>query len=106
MHAGRHYTFKEVFLWTRRETFVFVALGILPPLLHAFGVPLPPVPWQPIAVLGTAVAFITGFKSNAAYGRLWEARKIQGLAEGPLWSSFRAPRVEIRDGTTDGYAVP
>jgi putative membrane protein len=36
------------------------------------------VPWQPIAIMGTAVAFIVGFKNNASYSRLWEARQIYG----------------------------
>jgi ion channel-forming bestrophin family protein len=36
------------------------------------------LPWTPVAVLGTAVAFLTGFKGNAAYNRLWEARQIWG----------------------------
>lgn len=36
------------------------------------------LPWQPIAVIGTAVAFYLGFKNNQAYDRLWEARKVWG----------------------------
>jgi len=36
------------------------------------------IPWFPIAVIGTAVAFYLGFKNNQAYDRLWEARKIWG----------------------------
>jgi putative membrane protein len=36
------------------------------------------VPWLPISVVGTAVAFYVGFKNNSAYDRLWEARKIWG----------------------------
>lgn len=36
------------------------------------------IPWQPIAVIGTAVAFYLGFKNNQAYDRLWEARKVWG----------------------------
>lgn len=36
------------------------------------------IPWLPIAVIGTAVAFYIGFKNNQAYDRLWEARKIWG----------------------------
>jgi putative membrane protein len=31
-----------------------------------------------LAVIGTAVAFIVGFRNNASYGRIWEARKIWG----------------------------
>ena len=36
------------------------------------------VPWLPLSVIGTAVAFYVGFKNNQAYDRLWEARKIWG----------------------------
>lgn len=36
------------------------------------------IPWLPVAMVGTAVAFITGFKNNASYARLWEARQIWG----------------------------
>ncbi|MEO1448637.1 MAG: bestrophin family ion channel [Bacteroidota bacterium] len=36
------------------------------------------IPWLPLAVIGTAVAFYVGFKNNSAYGRMWEARKIWG----------------------------
>lgn len=36
------------------------------------------VPWQPVALVGTALAFYLGFKNNASYDRLWEARKIWG----------------------------
>lgn len=78
MHAGRHYTLKEVFFWTLRESVVFTALGALPPLLVLGGVPPPELAWPPVALLGTAVAFMTGFKSNAAYNRAWEARQIWG----------------------------
>jgi len=37
------------------------------------------IPWLPLSVIGTAVAFYVGFKNNSAYDRLWEARKIWGL---------------------------
>lgn len=36
------------------------------------------IPWVPVALIGTAVAFFVGFKNNQAYDRLWEARKIWG----------------------------
>jgi putative membrane protein len=36
------------------------------------------IPWLPISVIGTAVAFYVGFKNNQSYDRLWEARKIWG----------------------------
>jgi len=36
------------------------------------------IPWLPLSVIGTAVAFYLGFKNNSSYARLWEARKIWG----------------------------
>jgi ion channel-forming bestrophin family protein len=79
MHTGRHYTFKEVSLWTRRETAIFLLIAALPTMLHtSLGWTWLAIPWLPIAMVGTAVAFVTGFKNNASYGRLWEARQIWG----------------------------
>ncbi|MDX5321960.1 MAG: hypothetical protein LPK45_12520 [Bacteroidota bacterium] len=34
--------------------------------------------WQPISIIGIAVAFYLGFKNNSSYDRTWEARKIWG----------------------------
>ncbi len=103
MHAGKNYTVKEVLLWTRRESILFLVIAALPVILHAAGIELPPLPWQPIAVLGTAVAFVTGFKSNAAYGRTWEARKIWG----GIVNASRSFCVLVRDfvQTDDGGAT-
>lgn len=36
------------------------------------------VPLTPVGLIGTAVAFMIGFQNNAAYDRIWEARKIWG----------------------------
>lgn len=78
MHAGRHYSLKEVSTWTRRETAIFVLIAAVPTLLYALGYTGIALSWLPIALIGTAVAFITGFKNNASYARLWEARQIWG----------------------------
>ena len=79
MHAGRSFRLKEILYWTRRETLVFLALSSTVTALYALqGWTWIAVPWVPVALIGTAVAFITGFKNNASYGRLWEARKIWG----------------------------
>lgn len=79
MHAGRNYSLREVAVWTRRETAVFVLVATLPTALHALlGWRWLALPWPPLAIIGTAVAFVTGFKNNASYSRLWEARQIWG----------------------------
>ena len=48
------------------------------------------IPWQPIAVVGTAVAFYLGFKNNQSYDRVWEARKVWGaiVNSSRAWGSY------------------
>lgn len=47
-------------------------------LFHFFNWQWMIIPWVPVALIGTAEAFLVGFKNNQAYDRLWEARKIWG----------------------------
>lgn len=47
-------------------------------LLYFFEIITIKIPWLPISVIGTAVAFFVGFKNNQAYDRWWEARKVWG----------------------------
>lgn len=59
------------------------------------------IPWLPLSVIGTAVAFYIGFKNNQAYDRLWEARKIWGA----IVNSSRALGSTIRSYVTNEYAT-
>ncbi len=36
------------------------------------------LPWQPVSLVGIALAFYLGFKNNSSYDRVWEARTIWG----------------------------
>ncbi|MEM7185231.1 MAG: bestrophin family ion channel [Bacteroidota bacterium] len=47
-------------------------------LLYYYEIIAISLPWLPVSVIGTAVAFYVGFKNNQAYDRMWEARKIWG----------------------------
>ena len=47
-------------------------------MFDVFGLKWVQLPWGPVAILGTAVAFVISFQNNAAYERTWEARKIWG----------------------------
>lgn len=65
--------------WTRRDIFKFILIGAIPVFFYkGLGFYWLHLPWLPIGVVGTAVAFIVSFKNNASYDRLWEARKIYG----------------------------
>jgi putative membrane protein len=78
MHTGRRYSPLDFFRWTRRDTYWMLLLSTIPTVLYAFGLTFIALPWQPIAIMGTVVAFIVGFKNNASYNRIWEARQIYG----------------------------
>ena len=79
MHTKKTYTAFEMAWWTRFEAFLF--FGIIAgwaALYYFFDLEWLRVPWTPLALIGTAVAFVIGFQNNSAYGRIWEARKIWG----------------------------
>ncbi|HMP99982.1 MAG TPA: bestrophin family ion channel [Cyclobacteriaceae bacterium] len=79
MHAGSNYTLREFLYWTRREIYWLVLLAlILTSLYELLSLKWLALPWLPVALLGTAAAFLVAFKNNASYGRLWEARIIWG----------------------------
>lgn len=78
MHTGKRYTPFEFLKWTRRDVFWMIVIATVPTTGYALGLTFLALPWQPIAIMGTAVAFIVGFKNNASYNRIWEARQIYG----------------------------
>jgi ion channel-forming bestrophin family protein len=94
MHAGRHYSFWGFLVWTRRELVKLFFLALIPTVLYRLcGFKFLSISWVPIAMLGTAVSFIVGFKNNASYNRLWEARQIYG----GIINASRAFGVMVRD---------
>lgn len=79
MLIKKRFSVKELFLWSRRETAAtLLYAAVLTALYSEFGFTFLNVPWTPVALLGTAVAFLVGFQNNSAYDRIWEARKIWG----------------------------
>jgi len=79
MHIKKTYTAIEMAWWTRFETFLFIfIITFWVAIYYFFEVDWFKIPWTPLALIGTAVAFVIGFQNNAAYGRIWEARKIWG----------------------------
>ena len=65
--------------WTRYETIIFICISVAwAAAYHFLDLDWLKIPWTPLALIGTAVAFVIGFQNNSAYGRIWEARKIWG----------------------------
>lgn len=79
MHSGRRFKLGEVIYWTRRDIYYFIGFATIPTVLYYFfGIKWLIIPWVAIALVGTATAFIVGFKNTQTYNRLWEARQIWG----------------------------
>jgi putative membrane protein len=79
MFTERKLPFFGMMKWTRRDIYLFIIIGTIPVFMYkGLGLYWLHLPWLPIGVVGTAVAFIVSFKNNASYDRLWEARKIYG----------------------------
>lgn len=78
MHIGTHYKLGEFLRWTRRDIYGLLVVATIPTLLYVAGLTWIAIPWVPVALIGTAAAFIVGFKNTQTYNRLWEARQIWG----------------------------
>jgi putative membrane protein len=94
MHSGKSYKLSEFLLWTRRNIYITLIIGIVPVVLYqVFDLKFIAIPWTVVALLGTATAFIVGFKNTQTYNRTWEARQIWGA----ILNSSRAFGTMSRD---------
>lgn len=100
MYTKKGYTLKDMVLWTRHETILLTVIAIVPVVIYeALDQKWLHLPWLPIAVVGTAVAFIVSFQNNATYDRLWEARKIWG----GIVNTSRAWGIMVNDFITNDF---
>lgn len=88
MVISRDISFAKIMQWSGHHflwLFAFVG-GVA--LMYFYEIITFSIPWLPISVIGTAVAFYVGFKNNQAYDRMWEARKIWGgiVNESRTWA--------------------
>ncbi len=94
MYTARRYPIASALAWSFRHwRGPLIWSGIVFALYHFLHLHSIHLPLKTLGVLGTAVAFYLGFKGNAAYGRLWEARKIWG----GIVNSSRTWAVHVRD---------
>ena len=101
MYTKRIFPLKTVLKWTIRDILLFLFLSTIPVFLYdVVGWKWLHVPWLPLGVLGTATAFIIGFKNNASYDRLWESRKIWG----GIVNASRTWTIMLKDFITNEHA--
>ncbi|WP_298485960.1 bestrophin family protein [uncultured Maribacter sp.] len=102
MYTKPKYPIIIVFRWTRRYIYMFFFISLIPVVLYeVLGFTWLTLPWQPIGLIGTALAFITGFKNNASYDRQWEARKIYG----GIVNASRLFATMVNDFITNEFAI-
>lgn len=104
MHIGKSYKISEFLYWTRRSIFRLLLLGTVPTILYeVFDLKWLTVPWPVVALLGTATAFIVGFKNQQTYNRTWEARQVWGSVIGSsrAWTMMCRDFIRDRDRARD-----
>lgn len=90
MQTTKSISLGKIIKWTGFHIiWLFLFIGIIAALYH-FKILEFSIPWLPISVIGTAVAFYVGFKNNQSYDRMWEARKIWGgiINDSRTWGMY------------------
>jgi putative membrane protein len=103
MHIGKTYRISEFIVWTRRQIYLLLAVGLVPVVLYqVLGLRWLTVPLTVIGLLGTATSFIVGFKNVQTYNRTADAQQIWTsiLNSSRFWGvsvqSFVARPAEVR----------
>jgi len=80
MYTGKSYKLSEFIIWTRKSIYGLLLMGILPVMLYQYlDFKWLGISWTVVALLGTATAFIVGFKNTQTYNRTLEAQQIWTL---------------------------
>ena len=94
MNISSHYRLLHFIPWTRTKIYRMLILSIVPTVLfYFFDCRWLAIPWVPVALLGTATAFISGFKNTQTYNRMWEARQVYGA----IINNSRSFGILVRD---------
>lgn len=94
MNTASHYKIGHFIPWTKAKILKMLVLSVVPTTLFYFlDWTWLAIPWVPVALIGTATAFISGFKNTQTYNRTWEARQIYGA----IINSSRAFGIMTKD---------
>src|SRR5688572_31212729 len=79
MYIKRYFDYRILYFISWRMILYSLFTGLLAIFTYRYlGWYWVAIPWLPVSLIGTAVAFYVGFKNNQSYDRLWEARKVWG----------------------------
>jgi len=80
MQTYESLTVRKLLLWQIKNIAIFTSLSVLVVVGHQlYGEALPfALPGVPVTVLGSAIGIFVSFRTNSAYDRWWEGRKLWG----------------------------
>lgn len=94
MNISTHYKLQHFIPWTQQKIYKMLLISMIPTVLYYFlNWSWLAIPWVPVALIGTATAFISGFKNTQTYNRSWEARQIYGA----IINSSRVFGIMVKD---------
>ena len=102
MYTGHRYRLYDTLNWSRRHIFwPFVWATVVTCAYKLLDLRWLAIPTLPLTSIGVAVAFYLGFKNNASYDRLWEARKVWGA----IVNASRSWAMGARDLISNSYGA-
>ena len=80
MQTYQSLTARRLLLWQTKNIVIFASLSVLVVLAHELsGDALPfEIPGVPVTVLGSVIGIYVSFRTNSAYDRWWEGRRLWG----------------------------
>lgn len=79
MYIKRYFNYQILYFISWRMILYSLSTGLIAMSMYRYlGWNWVAIPWLPVSLIGTAVAFYVGFKNNQSYDRVWEARKVWG----------------------------
>lgn len=98
IHAKRQFVFtRVVFLWQWKRTAFFLLAGLaVTASVEVWELTYLELPTLPLSVVGAAIGIFVSFRTNQAYDRWWEGRKLWGriINESRHWASQATKYVE------------
>jgi len=90
MYIKKNYTIREILFLSGKHFTWLIPYVLVTAILYRYTwLRSFTIPWLPLSIIGTAVAFYVGFKNNQAYDRMWEGRIIWGgiVNSSRMWGS-------------------
>src|SRR5689334_4815319 len=80
MHTYQSLTVRRLLLWQTKNILIFASLSVLVVIaeeIHGDALAFA-IPGVPVTVLGSAIGIYVSFRTNSAYDRWWEGRRLWG----------------------------